>query len=381
MEEAQQVAGIGGQTSRQIVSCGLFCLDVLACAGRSAERPVLSEEEIASNVAGIQAILEDLLQPKEEAPGGPPAILNNLDWFGGMGFLEFLREVGKFARVNVMLSRDSVKTRLDREEGISFTEFSYQLLQGYDFVHLNRNEGVNVQLGGSDQMGNILAGLDLVRRISENPTPCYGLCFPLLTNSEGVKMGKSVGGAIWLAADRLSPFKFYQYLLTSTTDADVTKFLRMLTFLSLQDIQRLEDSMKAPGYQPNTAQKLLAREVTLFVHGAEGLRQAESATQALAPGGTTELNASTLEAIAEEAPSARLPRAEVVGSSLIDVLLATKMQPSKSAGRRLIQGGGVRVNNKQIKDEGYQMQEGDLIEGRLILLSTGKKNKLLLHVS
>ncbi|KAK9865815.1 hypothetical protein WJX84_008773 [Apatococcus fuscideae] len=348
-------------------------------SGRSLERPVLSEAEIDHNVAGIRSNIESFLQPEA---GSTPLVINNLDWLGGMSFLDFLRDVGRFSRVNVMLSRDSVKTRLGREEGISFTEFTYQLLQGYDFLHLNQQHGVQLQIGGSDQMGNILTGLDLIRRSSsQDAAPCFGLCFPLLTRTDGTKMGKSAEGAVWLSPDKLSPFKFYQYLLGSVPDTDVIKFLRMLTFLPLTEIEEMEKAMQGGQYQPNSAQRRLAEEVTRMVHGETGLQQALKATQALAPGKQTQLDAAALEAIAEDAPTASLPRDQVVGAGLADIIATTGMQPSKAAARRMIKGGGVRINNEKVSEETQCVTEDDLIEGRLLLLATGKKNKLVLRIN
>lgn len=419
-------------------------------SGRSTERPLLSDEEIEANVAGIRRILEELLGRAasgeftaaaiaEAAKGSPPSsasspspaprILNNLDWFGPITFLEFLRDVGKHARVGAMLSRDSVKSRMGggdsgsgdggeeagRGEGISFTEFAYQLLQGYDFVHLSRSEGVTVQIGGSDQMGNVVAGLDLIRRMgggkagedtsddtgdsSSSSSRCYGITFPLLTKSDGTKMGKSAGGAVWLAAEKLSPFKFYQYLLSSTPDADVVKFLKMLTFLPLSRIDEVERAIRGEGpggasYRPNDAQRLLAGEVTRFVHGEEGLEQALRATAALhGKGGGDDsssssssssspaaLDADTLEAVAGDAPTAERARAAVLGASVVDLLVDVGLQPSKGAARRLVAGGGVRLNNVKVESAERALEEGDLVGGRLVLLASGKKNKLLLKV-
>ncbi|KAK9820078.1 hypothetical protein WJX72_005856 [[Myrmecia] bisecta] len=367
----QPVALLGGATGR-----------VGDPSGRSLERPILSEEEIERNVAGIRRILEKLLTSAD--PTGPkPLLLNNLDWFGGMSFLGFLRDVGKYARVGTMLSRDAVKSRMEADgEGISFTEFTYQLLQGYDFVHLHRTHGVRVQVGGSDQFGNIVGGVDLMRKVPGATTTqqCFGLTFPLLTKSDGTKMGKSASGAVWLAADKLSPFKFYQYLLTSIPDSDVIKFLKMLTFLDLGEIARLEAAMQAPDYKPNLAQQVLAAEVTRFVHGEEGLQQALKTTQALAPGARTQLDADTLEAIAGEAPSASLAVEQVVECPLADVMVAAGLQPSKGAARRMIKGGGVAVNNAKVSDEMHKLTAADLIEGRLLLLAAGKKNKMLVRV-
>jgi len=244
------VALVGGATGR-----------VGDPSGKSTERPVMTDDVIERNVSGIGGILQKLLTAGE----AEPKIVNNLDWYGGMGFLTFLRDVGKYARVGTMLSKDSVKTRLNSDTGISFTEFSYQLLQGYDFVHLLQNHGVNVQIGGSDQWGNITAGTELARKIlggeEGDGVECYGLTFPLLVDSTGKKFGKSEGGALWLRADMLSPYKFYQYLF-ATVDADVVKFLKMLTFLPMAEIAAMEAAMQEEGYMPNTAQRLLAEEAT-----------------------------------------------------------------------------------------------------------------------
>lgn len=300
---------------------------------------------------------------------------------------------GKMARVGTMLAKDSVRTRMESESGISYTEFTYQLLQGYDFVHMARTMGVKVQVGGSDQWGNITAGTDLVRRMmggeaeaadgaEEAPTgppQCFGLTFPLLLKADGSKFGKSESGAVWLSSEMLSPYQFYQFLL-KTTDADVLRFLRVLTFLPLEEIEAIEASMADPAYVPNTAQRRLAEEVTRFVHGEEGLQQALNATAALAPGAATKLDATTLEAVAADAPSATLTRAEVVGQTLADVMVAVGMQGSKAAVRRMIKGGGVRVNNEKIEDELHELDEGDLMDGRLLLLAAGKKNKMLVRV-
>ncbi|KAG2485358.1 hypothetical protein HYH03_015851 [Edaphochlamys debaryana] len=368
----EPVALLGGATGR-----------VGDPSGRSTERPVLSEEQIEGNVSAIGALLRSVLL-RNSPPGAPPVrVLNNLDWFGPMSFLAFLREVGKFARVGTMMAKDSVRTRMESEQGISFTEFTYQLLQGYDFVHLCREHGVRVQIGGSDQWGNITAGTDLIRRLlggeGKEPPACYGLTFPLLVDSEGRKFGKSVGGAIWLSAERLSPYKFYQYLF-QVTDADVIKLLKMLTFLPLSEVDALQAAMGQPGYVPNTAQRRLAEEVTRFVHGEEGLAQAIKATEALKPGAATQLDAATLETVAGDAPSAALPRAAVEGALLADVMATVKLQPSKSAARKLIKGGGVYLNNAKVGEELYKLAPADLIDGRMLLLAAGKKNKMLIRI-
>ncbi|KAG1666511.1 hypothetical protein FOA52_014408 [Chlamydomonas sp. UWO 241] len=377
MGGGQPVALLGGATGR-----------VGDPSGRSSERPILTEAEINGNVAAIGSLLDTILQ-RNSTPGAPPVrVVNNLDWFGSMSFLGFLRDVGKFARVGTMMAKDSVRTRMESEQGISFTEFTYQLLQGYDFVHLCREQGVRVQVGGSDQWGNITAGTDLVRRLlggeegsgAPEPPACYGLTFPLLVDSEGRKFGKSVGGAVWLSSDRLSPYKFYQHLF-AVTDVDVIKFLKMLTFLELSEIDSIASGMSQPGYVPNTAQRVLAEEVTRFVHGTEGLSQALATTEALKPGASTALDAASLEAVvAEGAPSAALSRAEVVGKPLVDVMVAVGLQPSKAAGRKMIKGGGVRLNNVKVEEELAVVGEADLIDGRMLLIAAGKKNKMVVRV-
>ncbi len=359
-------------------------------SGKSAERPVLSEALIEANVSAIERTLRHLLTPpSKNLP--EPLIVNNLDWFGTMPLLTFLRDIGKYARVGTMIAKESVRKRMESESGISYTEFTYQLLQGYDFVHMAREMGVKVQVGGSDQWGNIIAGTDLVRRMlgkddtaeenSEDTAQeqCFGLTFPLLLKADGSKFGKSESGAVWLSPEKLSSYEFYQFLL-KTTDADVPKFLKMLTFLPLEEIDAITEAMKAVDYKPNTAQKRLAEEVTRFVRGDEGLAQALNATAALAPGSSAKLDAATLEAAAADAPSAVLSRDQIVGQPLADILVAAGMQPSKAAGRRMIKGGGIRVNNVKIEDEGHLLSEDDLIEGRLMLLAAGKKNKTLVKV-
>ncbi|KAI8472368.1 MAG: hypothetical protein J3K34DRAFT_367411 [Monoraphidium minutum] len=368
------VALVGGATGR-----------VGDPSGRSSERPVLSEAAIERNVAGIRGVLTSILERSTDASMPRVKVLNNLEWFGPMSFLGFLRDVGKYARVGTMMAKDSVRTRMESEQGISFTEFTYQLLQGYDFVHLCKEHGVRVQIGGSDQWGNITAGTDLIRRLlgggaaASDAPACYGLTFPLLVDSEGRKFGKSVGGAIWLTADKLSPYKFYQYLF-GVADADVIKLLRMLTFMPLGEIAALEAAMKEPGYAPNTAQRRLAEAVTEFVHGAAGLAAAQKATEALRPGAATELDAATLEAIAGDAPSCSLARDQVEGQLLVDVVVAAGMLPSKGEVRRMVKNGGVYLNNAKVTDDKRALAPSDLIDGRLALLACGKKNKMLVRV-
>lgn len=345
-------------------------------SGKTAERQLLDDATVKKNLKGIQKNLEVVLD--FNSPSSKPVLLNNFDWFKNFSFIDFLREVGKYFRVGPMLAKDSVRSRLNSEEGMSFTEFSYQLLQGYDFLYLNQNYGVQVQLGGSDQWGNIVAGTDLIRKVKGDTA--YGITFPLLTRADGQKFGKSEKGAIWLSPDKLSPYEFYQYLYR-VADEDVIKLMRMLTFMDMAEIQHYEKMMTKPDTPPNTAQKRLAEEVTRIIHGEQGLASAKTVTLGAAPGSTAALDAQTLEALSGQMPSFTLPSTDVVGAKLVDLLAQTGVQTSKSEARRLIRNGGVYVNNNKVNDENFVVGSDLLIEGRLMLVALGKKNKMLIRVS
>lgn len=344
-------------------------------SGKSAERQLLDEVTIEHNLAGIKKNLETLLDFSPSVP--QPLILNNLDWFGKFSFIEFLRDVGKYFRIGPMLAKDSVRLRMESEEGMSFTEFSYQLLQGYDFLHLYDHFGVNVQMGGGDQWGNITAGIELIRKTRGKGV--HGLTFPLLTRSDGQKFGKSEKGAIWLSPERLSPYEFYQYLVR-VPDADVIKLMRLLTFMEMDQVRAYEAAMQQADYVPNAAQKRLAEEVTRLVHGEEGLATALRVTEGAAPGAATKLDAQILESIAGDMPSHALPLHDIVGHKIIDLVVNLGLQASKGEARRLIRNGGAYLNNEKISDENYAVLPQDLIDGRLLLLATGKKNKVLVRI-
>jgi len=377
------VALVGGATGR-----------VGDPSGKSSERPVLDEATLERNVAGIAEVLTRLL-PAGSA-GGAPVVLNNMEWLGGMSLLLFLRDVGRHARVGVMLSKDSVRARMtsaagageeaEQAEGMSFTEFSYQLLQAFDFSHLYSAHGVALQIGGSDQWGNITAGTDLIRRTgaqSASPHAPMGLTFPLLLRSDGKKFGKSEDGAVWLSPGKLSPYAFYQHWF-SVPDCDLPLFLRRLTFLPLSRIAELEAALSDPasGYEPNSGQRLLAAELTRFVHGEAGLTQALRATQGLAPGASAALDVDALEAMAADVPCVELAKADVLGGeySVAELLVAAGLQASKGAARRLIKGGGVYLNNEKVGDEAARVGSADAVGGRLLLLAAGKKNKCLIRL-
>lgn len=343
-------------------------------SGKSHERVLLNEESLQKNLEGIT---ENLKQVLDFDCDNSPIILNNFEWFKEFSFIDFLRNVGKHFRVGPMLAKDSVRSRLNSEEGMSFTEFSYQLLQGYDFLHLHKNYNVGVQLGGSDQWGNITAGTELTRKLTGDTV--LGITFPLLTKSDGQKFGKSEKGAIWLSPTKISPYEFYQQLVR-VADADVIKLLKMLTFLDMDEINQIEASINDSDYIPNTAQRKLAEEVTRIVHGEEGLQRALKATAAAAPGADTKLDIDMLEAIANDVPSETLSKNEVVGMQLIDIITKVGMQPSKGAVRRLIQNGGVYLNNEKVSDAMLQISENDLIDGKMLLIATGKKNKMIVKL-
>jgi|UniRef100_A0A2N9HAP2 tyrosyl-tRNA synthetase len=359
------VALIGGATAR-----------VGDPSGKSLERPDLDLDTLRRNTLGIHAIITNILSSNSDSDS---VVLNNYDWWKEVKLLDFLKNVGRYARVGTMMAKESVKKRLESEQGMSYTEFTYQLLQGYDFLHLFQNEGVTVQIGGSDQWGNITAGTELIRKILQ-VDGAYGLTFPLLLKSDGTKFGKSEDGAIWLSASMLSPYKFYQYFF-SVPDLDVVKFLKMLTFLELEEIGELESEMGKSGYVPNTAQRRLAEEVTRFVHGEEGLREAIKATKALRPGAETKLDWKTIEGIAEDVPSCSLEYDQVLNIPLVELSVNAGLFESKSAARRLLKQGGLYLNNSRVDGEDKRIEAEDIVDGKVVLLSAGKKNKVLVRIS
>jgi tyrosyl-tRNA synthetase len=345
-------------------------------SGKASERQLLDEETIHSNLKGITANLATLLDFNH--PTNKPLILNNFDWFKTYSYIDFLREIGKYFRIGSMLAKESVKTRLDSDEGMSYTEFSYQLLQGFDFLYLYNHHQVNVQLGGSDQWGNITAGIELIRKRGGNTA--YGLTFPLLTRADGQKFGKSENGAIWLSPERLSPYKFYQYLVR-VADADVIKLMKMLTFMDIKEIQHYEKQMISADYPPNLAQKRLAEEVTRLIHGEEGLKIALKVTEGASPGTTTELNLEILESLGKDMPNICMSLNELIGIKLVDLLSQINLNLSKSEAKRLIRNGGVYINNTKIIDENCIIGYEQLIGDKVMLLALGKKNKILIRTS
>ncbi len=345
-------------------------------SGKSHERPLLDSAAIKHNVQSIKSHFEQVLDFSGKLP--VPIILNNDEWFSQFNVVDFLRDVGKHFRVGPMLAKESVRARFQSEEGISFTEFSYQMIQGYDFYHLYKEKEVVLQIGGSDQWGNITAGIELTRKLIGKSV--YGLTWPLLTRSDGKKFGKSEQGAIWLAADKCSPYQFYQYLVRMP-DADVIHMLKMLTFLELKEIAAIEASMQQPDYIANTAQKRLAEEVTRIIHGEERLQKALKTTEGAAPGKAAKLDGEVLKEISADMPSATLSSSEVIGMRYADLATAAGLLASKGEANRLLKNGGAYLNNEKVVDPGLKIKEEDLIDGEYLLLGAGKKKKTLIKLS
>jgi tyrosyl-tRNA synthetase len=345
-------------------------------SGKSEERKLLSVESLRANIAGMEPQLRRFL----DFDCGPQSavLVNNYDWMGKFGYLEFLRDVGKHFPVNVMLTKDSVRSRLDRSEaGMSYTEFSYMLLQAYDFVHLNEQFGCEVQVGGSDQWGNITAGIDLARRL--HGVQLYGCTCPLLTKSDGTKMGKSESGAVWLSAEKTSPYLFYQYWI-NLDDADVGRCLRFFTDLGKEELDAILAEHQADASR-RSAQRRLAVELTRLVHGVEGLRAAERATEIFFGAEISDLSDTQLAGIFADVPSRRLPREKLSGEGLpiIDALVESGLAKSKGEARRTITQGGAYVNNRRVEGIEKQLTLADLASESTMILRSGKKNYALLR--
>ena len=298
---------------------------------------------------------------------------NNYDWFGSMNVLTFLRDIGKHFSVNQMINKEAVKQRLNRDDqGISFTEFSYNLLQGYDFACLNERHGVSLQIGGSDQWGNITSGIDLTRRLHQNQV--FGLTVPLITKSDGTKFGKTEGGAVWLDAKKTSPYKFYQFWI-NTADADVYRFLKFFTFMSIEEINALQAEDEQSGKAPR-AQYVLAELVTRLVHGEEGLSAAQRITASLFTGALSDLSEADLAQLAQDGmPAITLSE----GDDLQQALVTAGLVPSRGQARTLISSNAVAINGQKQADPEYRFSEDDKLFGRYTVLRRGKKHYCLIN--
>jgi tyrosyl-tRNA synthetase len=343
-------------------------------SGKSEERNLLSVEQLQANVAGIERQLRQLLD--FEGPAGA-LLLNNFDWMRDFTYLAFLRDVGKHFPVNMMLAKDSVKGRLERDAGISYTEFSYMLLQAYDFVLLHQRHGCELQIGGSDQWGNITAGIDLARRM--HGAQLYGLTCPLLLKSDGQKMGKTEKGAVYLSAARTSPYAFYQYWI-NVADADCGGALRFLTELSHEEIAAL-DASRASQPEKRESQKRLAEVLTRLIHGDVGLAAARRATDIFFGAEIDKLTDAQLGEIFADVPSVTLPRERLGGEGLplVEALVESGLAKSKSDARRTIEQGGAYVNNRPRGDANARLTAADLASESVIVLRSGKKKYALVR--
>jgi tyrosyl-tRNA synthetase len=342
-------------------------------SGKANERKLLSVDEVQHNLEGVRENLSRFLD--FDHPTAPARIVNNHDWMSAFSFIDFLRDVGKHFRMGVMLGKESVKARMESEAGMSYCEFSYQLIQAYDFLHLFDQQGCRVQIGGSDQWGNITAGVDLVRKL--RGTEVYGLTFPIICDSSGQKFGKTAGNAIYLDAARTSYYDFYQFFIR-TEDADVVRFLKIFTFLPLSEIEELRQEMlKAP--EKRTAQRKLAEELTRTVHGAAGLAVAQRASEVLFGGSFEGLKADDLVRIFAHVPSSQMTVEQLRDATVIDVAAASGLCKSKSEARRLLTEGGFYVNNVRISDVAARVGGDMLVDGRVMVLRAGKKNYCLVR--
>lgn len=346
-------------------------------SGKAQERTLLSPEQIDENLAGIRQQLARFLD--FDRAGNPARIINNAEWLAAADLLGFLRDTGKYFTVNYLLQKESVSRRLESEDGISFTEFSYLLLQARDFLELFDRFGCTLQMGGSDQWGNITAGIDLIRKLRAKKA--HGLVMPLVTTASGVKFGKTEAGTIWLDAARTSPFQFFQFWL-NTDDRDVIGYLKFFTFLDRAAIAPLEAATKtAP--EKRDAQRVLAREVTALVHGADHVARAEHASTLLFGEDITTLSVDDVLAVFEDVPSTELPAVDLAGDgiAMVDLVARVRLAASKGEARRLVEAGGVYVNNRRVSDPKARLTREQAIGGRLFVLRKGQKHNHLVRLT
>jgi tyrosyl-tRNA synthetase len=341
-------------------------------SGKTAERALLTAEQVEANVAGIRAQLARFLD--FETTAAPARLVNNAEWLTRLGAIDFMRDVGKHFTVNGMLAKESVKRRLESDTGITYTEFSYSLLQAYDFLELYDRFGCTLQMGGSDQWGNIVAGMDLIRRVRAAKT--HGLVLPLITTASGTKFGKTEAGTIWLDGRLTKPYEFYQFWL-NTDDRDAVRYLKFFTFLGPERVGELE-ALTAREPEHRHAQRALAREVTELVHGAEAVHDAEAAAAALF---NQTIDALTLEQIRRTL--ANVPSVSVAWASewpLVELLATAGVTASKGEATRLIRGGGIYVNDRRVTDEKERLRPDQAIEGQVFVVRKGKKDNFLVNI-
>ncbi|MBS4044188.1 MAG: tyrosine--tRNA ligase [Chitinophagaceae bacterium] len=348
-------------------------------SGKSEERNLLSEEVLNYNLSKIKAQLEQFLDFDKSKPNAAE-IVNNYDWFKDFSFLNFIRDVGKHITVNYMMSKDSVKKRLDGENGMSFTEFTYQLVQGYDFYWLYQNKNCKLQMGGSDQWGNIVTGTEIIRK--KTGGTAFAFTCPLMTKADGGKFGKTEKGNVWLAADKTSPYQFYQFWLNSS-DADAASWIKIFTFLTQEEITTLN---KAHQQNPSDRilQKTLAREVTQFVHGEKGLQEALDTTQKLFANQSAAAESLSVEDLEnmEGVVKSNFELSKIQSNiDVVSFLADAQIFPSKGEAKKMIQNGGVLINRKKVEDLQQTITTKTLLHNKYVLVQKGKKNYYLVEVS
>ena len=345
-------------------------------SGKGQERQLLDQVAIEKNIYGIRQVIEKFIDLK--GPQGA-MIVNNSTWMEKFGFIDFLRDVGKYFSVNYMLAKDSVKSRIESEAGISFTEFSYMILQSYDFFVLNKNYSCQLQIGGSDQWGNITAGVEFIRKMRAQGVAVKedvaGLTIPLVTKTDGGKFGKTETGNIWLDSRKTTVYQFYQFLLR-IPDSDIIKMLHYFSFLSIEAIADLEKQMTEAA-EKRAPQVALARELTAFVHGDDELKKVEKASQALFSGDLRELDKPMLLEVFSEAPSVKIPKAQMSTLTIVDLLVECKLATSKGMARKDVQGGGVYVNNQRVEKEDAVIKQEQLLYQSMVVVRKGKKTYCL----
>jgi tyrosyl-tRNA synthetase len=342
-------------------------------SGKTAERQLLSVEHVERNVAGLREQLSRFLD--FDAASAPARLVNNAEWLTTLGAIAFMRDVGKHFTVNAMLAKESVRRRIESDEGITYTEFSYSLLQAYDFLELFDRFGCTLQMGGSDQWGNIVAGMDLVRRV--RGAKVHGLVVPLITTASGTKFGKTEAGTIWLDAALTRPYEFYQFWL-NTDDRDAGRYLRFFTFLERERIEEL-DALSAREPEQRHAQRALARDVTRRVHGEAAVREAESAASKLFGGDLREMSEAELLQVFSSVPASQTAYA-AEGWAIAEFLTSNGITASKSEATRLVRGGGISVNDERVTDEKARITPARALQGQYFVVRKGKKENFLVKV-
>ncbi|BAQ11777.1 tyrosyl-tRNA synthetase [Bacillus sp. OxB-1] len=333
-------------------------------SGRSEERQLQTTEQVAENVKGIRSQLERIFDFNSE---NGARLVNNNDWIGAMTFIEFLRDYGKLLSVNYMLAKDNVASRL--EQGISYTEFSYMLIQAADFNHLYSNYGCRVQIGGSDQWGNITTGLEVIRKTHDEEAKAFGITIPLVTKADGTKFGKTAGGAVWLDAKKTSPYEFYQFWI-NTADADVIKYLKIFTFLKKDEIEALEVSVQEEPHL-RKAQKTLAEEMTRLIHGPEALDQAIRISAALFSGDLKALTVDEMKDAFKDVPTYEMEKSD---KNIVDFIVESGVSSSKRQAREDVTNGAISLNGERVTDTAYEVGSADRLDDAFIVVRRGKKN-------